>query len=88
MICQEPSKEVELQRPEIRISTSLKEYAGRFLKCNSSPCPQHAEAPKTPDRKADSWHLETPSEEKLKEVWSIIIKDLAFLFVTTVTPII
>ncbi|KAE8646245.1 hypothetical protein Csa_015747 [Cucumis sativus] len=65
---EEPSKEVELQRPEIRISTSLKEYAGRFLKCNSSPCPQHAEAPKTPDRKADSWHLETPSEEKLKEV--------------------
>ncbi|XP_022953448.1 chromatin modification-related protein EAF1 B-like [Cucurbita moschata] len=65
---EEPSKELELRHPKIRISTSLKEYAGRFLKCNGSLCPQHAEAPKTPDRVSDSWHLEMPPEEKLKEV--------------------
>ncbi|XP_038877294.1 chromatin modification-related protein EAF1 B-like [Benincasa hispida] len=65
---EEPSKEVELRHPKNRVSTSLKEYARRFLKCNSSLCPQHAEAPKTPDRMSDSLHFEMPSEEKLKEV--------------------
>lgn len=79
---------MELRHPKNRISTSLKEYALRFLKCNSSLCPQHAEAPKTPDRISDSWHLEMPSEEKLKEVWAVIINDLTFLFVTTFAPII
>lgn len=88
MICQEPSKELELRHPKIRISTSLKAYAGRFLKCNGSLCPQHAEAPKTPDRVSDSWHLEMPPEEKLKEVWAVIVDDLAFLFVTTFVHII
>ncbi|XP_022960255.1 chromatin modification-related protein EAF1 B-like [Cucurbita moschata] len=68
---EEPSKELELQHQKNRISTSLKEYAGRFLKCNSFVCPQHAEAPKTPDRTSDSWHLEMPSEENLKEAWTV-----------------
>ncbi|XP_022144502.1 chromatin modification-related protein EAF1 B isoform X2 [Momordica charantia] len=65
---EEPSKELELQHPKNRFSTSLKEYARRFLKCNSSLCPQHAEAPKTLDKVSDSWHLEMPLPENLKEV--------------------